>query len=44
MVDFSTPINHMHVLNLISVICTLAFVGNASNNIQVEILQFEGGH
>jgi hypothetical protein len=44
MVDFSTPINHMHVLNLINVISSLAFVGNASNSIQVEILQYEGGH
>jgi hypothetical protein len=44
MVDFSIPINHMHVLNLINVICTLAFVGNASDSIQVEILRYEGGH
>lgn len=44
MVDLSTPINHMHVLNLINVICPLAFVGNASNSIQVEILRYEGGH
>jgi hypothetical protein len=44
MVDFSTPINHMHVLNLINVIFTLAFVGNAFNSIQVEILRYESGH
>jgi hypothetical protein len=44
MVNFSTPINHMHVLNLINVISSLAFVGNVSNNIQVEILWYQGGH
>jgi hypothetical protein len=44
MVDFSTLINHMHVLNLINVICTLAFVGNVSNSIEVEILWYEGRH